>query len=942
MKRLKIFGLLFFLVIFIFTVTACDNATSTTDDLDTETAALYTVTVNVTPEDAMVELNGIQKQAVEGIAIFENVEAGPYTITVTAEGYESQSSHLNVTDALSVDIQLQHHNTTPGDNDNDNDNDNGEPLPEPAAPPMEAGSADDFIQALNQKASSIMLTDDIYLDVRVRVNYHLEELDLNGNTIYLNGGPLVFQGDNTMVFDGNISSSENVINWSFSSINRNRTNWTPQESLEFSKSVLIDGANIEFDSVTFNVPVFDWYQNQSRPAEGLVIMESIFNDISVFVSNVTILDSEVNSRLGIENDAALLEDVVVNGPDGILYIASSATLNDITWEGNFAGMYVGKSLKWAVIAEDKNNHSNKAYVKAEPVLTNADINNNKDGMAWWAINYDKAILYVHGLVDIHSEYGRNGLTLVGTDYRDYGKTAGSYDGGHIYGDAVFSGSDVHFGWHTGDYLSAESQGSASYWSGIGYGNTHAIRSILDTKEKYVPKPVDEQAGKKNADRLTIHGPTFYADVQIFTPANKYISGGAPLADSVWLGNITFNETVHLWGDFTVIDRKTVVNNKEIKVRSGNIRRIAAETTATSILHYYDDEICIHDYDYNHRGTLIGGRIISDTKDKNVLVLGDNLRVEDVELNETLYNVILETTHLKDVDIKVGDRNPGTDRYVLGTRIWSADVHVWPNNTPILEDVMWTANTKLEVWNGSGIRFAGFIDNLGKIRFQEKTSVFFNDGVGFDQDIRSDHDVIITDLSERAKFEATFAEKDRWYFDRWKFDYMLTADWDLVESTWYELRLENTKGNVYTFLLDLRDLDAIDLNFTGGVLLSELLDSDAVVYSNATWSFGRDRFSNDILRHQYPHKFYSPFAGYDFNLRFTAVYPDGYYETDGVWRFDDKTFDLKVDAWGVNCCDQPRILFASDEQEINLVHKITELLTKDGYPKFPWLGTFDEM
>ena len=941
MKRLKIFGLLFFLVIFIFTVTACDNATSTTDDLDTETAALYTVTVNVTPEDAMVELNGIQKQAVEGIAIFENVEAGPYTITVTAEGYESQSLQLNVTDALSVDIQLQHHNTTPGDNDNDNDNDNGEPLPEPAAPPMEAGSADDFIQALNQKASSIMLTDDIYLDVRVRVNYHLEELDLNGNTIYLNGGPLVFQGDNTMVFDGNISSSENVINWSFSSINRNRTNWTPQESLEFSKSVLIDGANIEFDSVTFNVPVFDWYQNQSRPAEGLVIMESIFNDISVFVSNVTILDSEVNSRLGIENDAALLEDVVVNGPDGILYIASSATLNDITWEGNFAGMYVGKSLKWAVIAEDKNNHSNKAYVKAEPVLTNADINNNKDGMAWWAINYDKAILYVHGLVDIHSEYGRNGLTLVGTDYRDYGKYQGSYAGGHIYGDAVFKGSDVHFGWHTGDYLAAEAD-DARYWSNIGYGSRHDIGKILGTKVKYVPKPVDYQASKKNADRLTIHGPTFDAEVQIFTPANKYIYKGAPLADTVWLGNITFNNTVHLWGDFTVIDRKTVVNNKEIKVRSGNIRRIAAETTATSILHHYDDEICIHDYEYNHRGTLIGGRIISDTKSENVLVLGDNLRVEDLELNETLYNVILETTHLKNVDIKVGDRNPSTARTVLGVNIRHADVHVWPNNTPILEDVMWTANTRLEVWNGSGIRFAGTIDNYGKIRFQVNSSVFFVDGVVFDQDIRSGHDVTITDLAERATIEASFAAKNRWYFDSWKFDYMLTAKDDLVESTWYELRLENTNGNVYTFLLDLRDLDKVDVSFTNGILLSDLLESDAVVYSDAPGYFGRDRFSNDRYRHPSWNKFYSHFAGYDFKLRLTAVYPDGYYETDGVWRFDDKTFDLKVDAWGVNSCDQPRILFASDEENITLVHKITELLTDQGKPKFPWHGVFEDM
>ncbi|MGM0413952.1 MAG: carboxypeptidase-like regulatory domain-containing protein [Bacillota bacterium] len=951
MKRLKILGILSLLVILVFAVTACDNATSTlTDDLETEASSLYTVTVNVTPEDAMVELNGVQKQAAEGVAIFENVEPGAYTIIVTAEGYETQSLELNVADEASVEVELM--SAVPGDDDPADDepaddDDDDEIITEPTGPSMDANDAATFAKALNNKAETIVLTGNIVLERRVRVNYHLAELDLNGFTITLKGGPLVFQGDDTLVHGGTIVGDVDYEEWETQqTAPPMNVKWWPQEDLEFSNSVLIDGAGVMFDDMTFNVPVFDWYQNQSMPASDLTIENSVFNDLGVFVSDVTILASDIFDRLGVDHDDALLEEVTVHGPSGILYVASNATLNDMTWEGNFAGMYVGKSLKYAVLNDDKENRTGKAYVKAEPVLTDADINNDKDGMAWWAINYDKAILTVNGIVDVHSEYGRNGLTLVGTDYRDYGEYQGSYDGGHIYGNATFVGSDVHFGWHTGDYLKAEGDGTASYWSDIGYGSYREISRILGSKKKFVPKAVDSQAAKKNADRLTIHGLTFDAQVQIFTPANDYISKqyagtaesndsdrcyGAPLADDVWLGNIEFNDVVHLWGDFTIIDGKTVENNKEIMLRSGNIRRIGAETTFTSILETtkfvggdceFDIDECKHDYEFIKRGRLIGGRIMSDTKDQNVLVFGDNLLVEDVELNETLYNVILETAKLLDVDIFVGDRMQGQERYVLGIDLEDADVHVWPDNNPILEDVMWSSKTKLEVWIGSGITFAGDIDNFGKIRFQKKTSVFFEDGVWFDQDIRSGHDVTITDLTERAEILVEFVRKNRWYFEDWKFDFMLTAQDDLVESTWYELKLGDASGYYYTFILDLRDLYAAGISLSDGVLLSDLLDSNAVIYSTPG-SFARERFSTDD-----PGKFMSFFDNETFRARLTAIYPDGYYDTDGVWRLDDKIFDLKVDAWGINCCDVPRILFASDETEISLVHKISELLKFD--------------
>ncbi|MFN2364436.1 MAG: carboxypeptidase-like regulatory domain-containing protein [Halarsenatibacteraceae bacterium] len=949
MKRLKIFGILSLLIIFVFVVAACDNATTTTDDIEAA-ASTYTVTVNVTPADAMVELNGMQKQAVDGVAVFENVEEGPYTLIVSADGYQSQTLETNVNDELSVEVELQANN---GDSNNDNnDEEDEEEITQPLAPAMDANDAATFAKALNNKAETIVLQDDIILERRVRVNYHLVELDLNGNTIYLEGGPLVFQGDDTLVHGGTIVGDVDYEEWETQSSGKSQNvMWWPQEDLEFSNSVLMDGAGIMFDDMIFNVPVFDWFQNQAMPASGLTIENSTFNDYGVFVSDVTILDSDVFDRLGVDHDDALLERLTVHGPKdvtdedgakGILYIASNATLNDITWEGNFAGMYVGKSLKYAVLNDDKENRTGKAYVKAEPVLTDAVINNNKDGMAWWAINYDKAILTVNGLVEVNSEEGRNGLTLVGTDYRDYGEYQGSYDGGHIYGDATFVGSDVHFGWHTGDYLEVESNGvGVSYWVDIDYGSYNEISRIFGTKSKFVPDEVDDQAAKKNADRLTIHGLTFDAEVQIFTPANEYISNPcnkeegapstrcncAPLADDVWLGNIEFNNVVHLWGDFSIIDGKTVINNDQIRLRSGNIRRIGAETTFTSILsdctscpdNDLDIDECKHDYEFIKRGRLLGGEIVSDTKNQNVLVLGDNLLVEDVELSKYLYNVILETTKLLDVDIFVGDRQQGQERYVLGIDLEDADVHVWPDNTPILEDVMWSSKTKLEVWIGSGITFAGNIDNFGDIRFQLKTSIFFDDPVVFDQDIREDNEVIITDLTQRAEIEAFYAKKDRWYFEDWKFDFMLTAQDDLFESTWYELKLGDSTGYEYTFLLDLRDLDAAGVSLSNGMLLSDLLASDAVIYADG--SFARERFSGDPAGN----KFSEYFKEKDFKARLTAVYPDGYYDTDGVWKFNDKTFDLKVDAWGINCCDVPRILFASDEENINLVHKITELL-----------------
>ncbi|MBS3811924.1 MAG: carboxypeptidase regulatory-like domain-containing protein, partial [Halanaerobiales bacterium] len=451
-KKLSVLALVF---IMIFALAACSNDTATEDDTPTVTEYAVNFTV-VDEEDAAVQgaevtLNGTTKTTdSSGVVSFDKVD-GTYSFTVTADDFENAAGDVTVDGAeVSVDVTMEAV-------------DEGTP-PESAA--VTVASESEFMDALGNKAEGITLSAGIMFNSRVVVDYNLEYLDLNGNTITMTeGNPLVFRGNGTVVSNGTIYGEDVIGSWENYLADEE---WPFQGSIEFSASVLMDGRDIHFDGIYFETKVFDWYQDQEgAPASGVTFTDTLFGYYAIFVSDVTIEDSTVAYRLGIDNDDAVLNEVsfikhpgsgyydLVEGNEryGILYVAGDAELNDITWADNFTGMYVGKSLKWNLTENMYLDYPDKAYRKAKPTLTNADVLTDKDGMVWWGINYDKATLTVNGTVNVVSEQGRNGLTLVGTDYRDYGEAIGrpdnDYNGGQIYGNATFVGADVHFGWQTG-------------------------------------------------------------------------------------------------------------------------------------------------------------------------------------------------------------------------------------------------------------------------------------------------------------------------------------------------------------------------------------------------------------------------------------------------------------------------------------------------------------
>jgi len=622
----------------------------------------------------------------------------------------------------------------------------------PAIKMTEVRNEAEFIEALNKKAPGIKLLNDIVLTNRTRIRYNLRVLDLNNKTIRMTDGPIVFEGNGTLIKNGTLRGLMDY------SGDHDRDN-----------VVLISGEAVKFSKVNFRVLVLDWYQDQGNPAKKLVIEHSHFRGQSVFAGGVTINDSYVYNRMGLEHNGAVLNRVTFDKDSvyGILYVASHATLNDITWAHNFTGMYVGKSLKYK-----------GQYVPAEPILKNATINTTKEGNVWWAINHDKAILTVKGVVNIVDRHDTHGLTLVGS--------YGDYDGGHIYGDAIFKGAPVHFGWNTRDFT---------------LGDTGKYAKYPD-----IPKEVDKQAREKNADKLTIHGPTFQSDVYIFTPVNDYIPGWrVPLDETVWLGNVKFGK-VFLWGDFTVIDKKTVTFEKMI-VSCGNIRGVFAETTGTSILHHPPD----HTYPtFVQKGTLKGGKIYSDTKG-GVLVLGDNLLVENVVVEPEVYNVILETTKLKNVTLNVGHNIYTNNRVVQGYPL-NYDVHVWDGKHAIFEDVTWSAATRIEVLgnpkfkhSGAKLTFAGNVRNHGLVKFQTYASIGFDSGrnpVFTNRDPRNFATIAIRNEADMAYIDVSFVSFEKfWKFNNWKSDILLSFSHE-ASSSKFELR--DDKGNF--FIWDYRSAD----------------------------------------------------------------------------------------------------------------------------------------
>lgn len=761
-----------------------------------------------------------------------------------------------------------------------------EEIDEPELVYEEIDSGEKFIAAILQdQPAAIRLTSDITIPAEVnkaRVQYDLRELDLNDHTINLTDGPLTFEGNGTVVWNGRIVGDEiDIVGQDLSATN----------FYESSPIVMVDGRSVAFCTMVFDVTVLDWYQNQSEPAEDMIINNSILNSQSTFVSNIFIHESTVNERLGVDHDRARLVRVTF-AESGILYVGGSASLIDITWDDNFTGMYVGKSLKYY---PDKS-----AYDKAIPKLEGATINTDKYGVVWWGINYKKAILDTTGDIVINDDDNAHGLVLLGTHYGDYGELNATSNGGAIHGDAVFTGDPVHLGWHTGEFIDEV---------GVYYAVKDICSDYHGEKMPQVPKDADKQIKQKNADRLTIHGPTFESEVFIFTPSNEYIAYDEydMMGHTVWLGDVTFENNLQLWGDFTVVDGQTVTVEGIIFVNCDNIRRIAALTTGSlpkiQVATEPPEEVCVYGPDFIRRGTLIANEIRGSTCEDGVLVLGNDLLVKNTVLHQRLYNVILERTKLDNVDMYVGDSNRNDTRMALGETL-VRDVHVFPGHHAILEDVMWSAATRLHVFNNAKVSFIGDeIDNKGTIYFEEFASVLFPDDKGdmftenpntvFTQDIRLGHAIDFVTVgagqASDSYVEVDFGLFSGWHFEDWKVDAFIINPNGNIGSTCYELvAYDENNVEIERWKLDLTDLDgyADDIR-TDGIWLTDLLFENGY---GAPYEF-------DLMGRED--------RSYKFRIRAGAF----------------RNIDLDVEVWGRNCCSRERIPFVKGDGSFELPAKI---------------------
>lgn len=770
--------------------------------------------------------------------------------------------------------------------------------PEATVKILESDRPNDFKDALLGDYDIIVLTQDISLQTTFRIlpAHNVQEIRLDGNTISVNDGPLTVEASNILITDGIITGDEVIYD-------------EEDYDEEDSNILVIDGDNVTLRNLVFDVTVHDWYQNQDEPATNLKIEDSWFMYQSIFVSNVEMEDSTVYNRLGIEHDGAKLtnvtfaenkhEDFGEEGTLGILYANSNVEMKDIHWVDNYTGMYVGKSLKY------------EEYSAAKPSLRDANIRSDKDGMVWWAINHYKAELRVDGVVDVYNrnEFGP-GLTMVGSDVNL------ERDGGMIYGTATFQGADVHFGWHTGDFL-ADERNDAGYWYDGKY------QGKFGTKEANVPEAVDYQAKYKNADRLTVHGFTFTADAYVFTPTNKLYwcedngfatldNGISTLDAPVRFGDLEFRD-LHLWGDFAVVDGR-VVDFEKMFVNCGNYRHIYAVDTSTirplsamrlpweveDMLDYTEPKDNFNDYD--RKGTIRGGVIISDTKNANILIFGNDLKVEGVTLDRRLYNVLVKSAWLEEVDMFVGESN---------TEDWGGqlprDITVVGDADAYFKNVMWSEETDVHVLDGARLSFAGDINNQGEIKFEELAFVRFigdedspftdNPNVTFaaGRDIRLGHEInIYYNSGGDGYVEVNFADFDGWTFNGWKVDAWLEAD-SAIGSTCYEILILDEEGDfVEQWKVDLSDIDRDYNNETDirrGVWLTDLLNRQVNMDLNG-YGLG------DVDLQGRDDEFYS--------VRIRAA--------------NHKIFDLDVEIWGRNCCSTKLVPFMSGIGTLNLPAK----------------------
>jgi len=784
-----------------------------------------------------------------------------------------------------------------------------DPDPDPELVWMDVSSQTQLQDAKNKLAdgliNAIRLTGDITIDRQHRFerDWEFYAFDMNGYTIFLAGGPISFEADNTQVYGGRFSAVDGVTCWMWDDVIFAENDWAarpwnswhdPNE--DPSQVVMVSGDDVTFAGIIFEVDFADWFQYQNdKTATGLTIINSSLYGVSLFHSiDVEIRYTDVYNRIGLERHqrttgtAPVLEHVNFRenkgpygciGSVGIGYINCDATLIYISWLDDFTGMYVGKSLKYY-----------GDYSDAEPTLDDAVIDTTKYGLVWWALNHYKAKLTVNGVVDIHS-YPNNqgpGLMLVGTDYRDYPALAGTlkselvaskaslqgyfsdpanritdricgdYVGGSIVGKATFRGpqvdkydADIWFGKPTQEFLSLNDK----HYEGDVY-----YKYDLCEKSPVSLKGVDYQVSWKDADRLYIGGGlNFETTVNIFTPSNKYIGciqmtcdceseygekyvgddvlieTRAPFCDSVWLGDVSF-DFVNMFGDFMIEDSKTVIF-EEMFLRCDNLRAIYTRADLRDCKHPTSSS-------FDHRGTLIGGVIKSDTCKGGVLVLGDGLLVKYVTISDLVRNVILETVRLEDVDIYVGEAPINRDaRYVCGTLL-EYDVHIWKGHNATFSNVFWSGNTWVEVRDAAKITLEDRIRNEGWLKIQKLGTFMIAADANLDSDVRDHNSAIdIYVLGGRGyikvnydvakayegdgKYSATWG---RWKFNEWKSNAWIHGDFISAKYKFEITAINGDDERTYTRVYDLRDPESYDdlgyrLLEGQGVRLTDLIGKD---------------------------------------------------------------------------------------------------------------------
>ncbi len=734
----------------------------------------------------------------------------------------------------------------------------------------------DLIRELNRRTPSIEFGSNIslegFLGDELRVLTDGLELDMGGYELDLDGKTIAFEGDNISIWNGTFADchapGEGVVD------------------LPPSNGVMVAGQDATFTDVTFNAFFRDWYQVQSPwAAAGLTMNNCTFNLPAIIISNVVMNDANINAALGIRNDAAVLNsptlnpnpvhDFIIDGDDnivtgsaygwagfaqGILYIYADAQINDLHLNGGFTGIYVGKDLKY--YGETK---------KVEVELNDAKVTSTKDEQSWIAIQADKAQLITSGVIDITDV--QTGLTLVGR--------------GLITGDATFTNSNVFIGWQTEDFIVDKG------WSPSSIDELYGEREIYgDQRVKAPPIYVDYQAACKDNCYLTISGsinnhPTFESDVYIFDTlqdvferdVGSFATAGLPAWDNrggVMFGNVTL-EDVYMWGNFTIVDSKEVVFDK-LELQCGKERHIFTADTGTSFASpsppcdkdrgepggkgwYFDNTII---------GTLSGGTITSDTKEENLLVLGDGLLVKDALFHRELYSVDVRSATLENVNIEIGERNPE----------WS-EVTIVENSHATFDGVRWSPNTHVRVMTDGDsadqakLTFAGAIENEGTIKFETFAAIGFANGTTFSEvDPRDGHSTEITEGGGYVRVDAVRAATPGWNFNDWKNDIWIEAD-DRMVSTKYEFRVE-VDGEMQTHIIDLRDADKYPWATEQGIAgewLTTILGLD------------RDAFGDNPI-----------------SLRIAAD--------------TDKTFELTACGWFLNCCTQQMISLGCDTKEVS--------------------------